>query len=87
MLEPDRRCMIAEPDDRAVPAGQVAPPDLLGDADVLLLSSHTDAGYATQPLHDQPARAGCLLNDRVFDVPVLVDAPWRFAKGASCADR
>jgi hypothetical protein len=52
---------------------------------VLLLFSHTDAGYAIQPLHDQPARAGCLL--RVFDVPVLVDASWRFAKGASVADR
>jgi hypothetical protein len=54
---------------------------------VLLRFSHTDAGYATQPLHDQPARAGCLLKARVFDVPVLVDAPWRFAKGASGADR
>jgi hypothetical protein len=54
---------------------------------VLLLFSHTDAGYAIQPLHDQPARAGCLLKGRVFDVPVLVDAPWRFAKGASVADR
>lgn len=54
---------------------------------VLLLSHHTEPGYAMQLLERRAGGIGYLLKDRVADVEMLVDAINRVAGGGSVVDK
>ena len=53
---------------------------------VLVLSSYIEPGYAIRLLEEHTERAGYLLKERVFDVPVLVDALRRLTEGETVID-
>lgn len=53
---------------------------------VLVLSQYLEAHYALELLTDQPAGAGYLLKDRVYDGLALADAVRRVASGETVVD-
>ncbi len=53
---------------------------------VLILSQYIEPGYALRLINDHPERVGYLLEARVFDVAVLVDALRRINEGECVVD-
>ena len=53
---------------------------------VLVLSQYVEASYAMRLIEEHPERVGYLLQERVFDVAVLVDALRRIADGETVID-
>jgi DNA-binding NarL/FixJ family response regulator len=50
---------------------------------VLVLSQYVDVAYALKLIHGDAAGLGYLLKDRIVDIPALVDALQRIARGES----
>jgi DNA-binding NarL/FixJ family response regulator len=53
---------------------------------VLVLSQYVEPSYATRLLEEHPERVGYLLEERVFDVAILVDALRRIGDGETVVD-
>jgi len=57
------------------------------DTAVLVLSQHLEPDYALQLMHEEPARVGYLMKERVGRVEQLLDALERVAAGECVIDR